>query len=151
MEIILASQSPRRRELLTLMGLDFTVITSDVEENPPKDASVAEVVSALALQKAEAVAKNHPDACVIGADTVVYLEGNILGKPHTPENARKYLSRMQGKQHTVYTGVAVIANGKADVRVDTTDVTFAPMTDEETALLHKSAACLKAIIKDIEI
>jgi len=131
MEIILASQSPRRRELLTLMGLDFTVITSDVEENPPKDASVAEVVSALALQKAEAVAKNHPDACVIGADTVVYLEGNILGKPHTPENARKYLSRMQGKQHTVYTGVAVIANGKADVRVDTTDVTFAPMTDEE--------------------
>lgn len=131
MEIILASQSPRRRELLTLMGLDFTVITSDVEENPPQGAPVDEYVSALALQKAEAVAKHHPQACVIGADTVVYLEGDILGKPHTPENAKKYLTRMQGRRHTVYTGVAVITNGKADVRVDTTEVTFAPMSETE--------------------
>ena len=69
MEIILASQSPRRRELLTLMGLDFTVITSDVEEQPPHGAPVAEYVSALALQKAEAVAKDHPNACVIGDAT----------------------------------------------------------------------------------
>ena len=131
MEIILASQSPRRRELLTLMGLDFTVITSDVEENPPCGVSVDQYVSALALQKAEAVAKDHPNACVIGADTVVYLDGDILGKPHTAENAKKYLTRMQGKQHTVFTGVAVIVNGKADVRVATTDVTFTPMSENE--------------------
>jgi len=131
MDIILASQSPRRRELLTLMGLDFTIITSDVEEQPPHGAPVAEYVSALALQKAEAVAKDHPNACVIGADTVVYLDGDILGKPHTPENAKKYLTRMQGRQHTVYTGVAVITNGKTDVRVETTDVTFAPMSETE--------------------
>jgi len=131
MKIILASQSPRRRELLTLMGLDFTVITSDIEENPPHGAAVDAYVSALALQKAEAVAKDHPNACVIGADTVVYLDGDILGKPHTPENAKKFLSRMQGRQHTVYTGVAVIANGKSDIRVDTTNVTFAPMSESE--------------------
>lgn len=131
MDIILASQSPRRRELLALMGLDFTVITSDVEEKPPHGAAPDAYVSALAVQKAEAVAKDHPDACVIGADTVVYLDGDILGKPHTPENAKRFLSRMQGRQHTVYTGVAVIANGKTDVRVDTTKVTFTPISEAE--------------------
>ena len=88
MKIILASQSPRRRELLALMGLEFTVITSDVEERPPQNTTVDAYVRALALQKAEAVASQHPDDCVIGADTVVYLDGDILGKPHTPENAK---------------------------------------------------------------
>lgn len=131
MKIILASQSPRRRELLALMGLEFTVITSDVEERPPQNTTVDAYVRALALQKAEAVASQHPDDCVIGADTVVYLDGDILGKPHTPENANKYLSRMQGRKHTVYTGVAVLSPGRADVRSATTDVTFSPMSQDE--------------------
>lgn len=129
--LILASESPRRRELMRLTGLDFTVVTSHVEEHPPEGAGPAETVSALALQKAQAVFSSHPQDCVIGADTIVYLDGDILGKPHTPENAKKYLSRMQGRQHTVYTGVAVLCGEQTDVRVCTTDVTFAPMSDAE--------------------
>ena len=131
MKIILASQSPRRRELLALMGLEFTVITSDVEERPPQNTTVDAYVRALALQKAEAVASQHPDDCVIGADTVVYLDGDILGKPHTPENAKKYLSRMQGRKHTVYTGVAVLAGGEEYTHVECTEVEFRALADEE--------------------
>ena len=131
MKIILASQSPRRRELLALMGLEFTVVTSDVEERPPQNTTVDAYVRALALQKAEAVASQHPDDCVIGADTVVYLDGDILGKPHTPENAKKYLSRMQGRKHTVYTGVAVAAHGRVHVEAEMTRVHFREITDAE--------------------
>lgn len=131
MRIVLASESPRRRELLTLMGLDFSILVSHVEEQPPKHVTPAAYVEALALQKAKAVADTLPNCCVIGADTVVYLDGDILGKPHTPENAKRYLTRMQGRLHTVYTGVAVIAAGNADVRHCRTDVTFAPMTQRE--------------------
>lgn len=131
MRIILASESPRRRDLLSLMGLDFTVVTSHVEEHPPVGATPAETVRALSLQKAQAVAALHPHDCVIGADTIVYLDGEILGKPHTPENARRYLARMQGRTHTVYTGVTVITDGSADTRHATTEVTFAPMTERE--------------------
>jgi len=131
MNIILASESPRRRELLKLMGLTYTVEVSNVEEHPPENAGPEETVRALALQKAEAVAAHHPHDCVIGADTVVYLDGCILGKPHSPENAKAYLRRMQGKQHTVYTGLAVITSGHADVRCCTTRVRFAKMSEQE--------------------
>lgn len=131
MNIILASESPRRRELLTLIGLPFTVITSHVEECPPDHVTPDQYVMALAAQKARAVFSAHPDDCVIGADTVVYLDGDILGKPHTPENAKKFLTRMQGRTHTVYTGLAVLSPGRTDVRCCTTDVTFAPMSEAE--------------------
>ena len=131
MNIILASQSPRRKDLLSLMGLRFSVVTSNVQETPPAGATPAETVCALARQKAEAVAAMFPKDCVIGADTIVYLDGDILGKPHTPDRAKQFLLRMQGRTHTVYTGVAVIAAGKADVRYATTDVTFAPMSELE--------------------
>ena len=113
------------------MGLPFSVIVSDVKENASKDLPPDRYVMELALQKARAVAAEHPDACVIGCDTIVYLDGEILGKPHTPENAKRFLSRMQGRDHLVYTGVAVITNGRADVDVAETEVTFSPMTEEE--------------------
>ena len=91
MKIILASQSPRRREILTIMDIPFEVIESHVKEVPPEGASPEELVMALAEQKAQAVFSLHPDECVIGADTVVDLDGRVLGKPHTPERAREYL------------------------------------------------------------
>ena len=129
--IILASSSPRRRELLSMIGLQFTIETSGEEEIQPHGLSPADFVKTLALQKAEPVARLHPQDCVIGADTIVYLEGDILGKPHTPERAKAYLTRMQGKSHVVYTGVAVLKNGKSDVRHCETRVTFASMTERE--------------------
>ena len=129
--IILASSSPRRRELLSMIGLNYVIKTSGEEEVQPHGLPPAEFVKTLALQKAQPVANLHPGDCVIGADTIVYLEGDILGKPHTPDVAKAYLSRMQGKQHVVLTGVAVLKNGKADVRHCETTVTFAPMTERE--------------------
>jgi septum formation protein len=129
--IILASSSPRRRELLTMIGLDYSIETSGEEEVQPHGLPPAEYVKTLALQKAQPVADLHPNDCVIGADTIVYLEGDILGKPHTPEVAKAYLTRMQGKSHVVFTGVAVLKNGIADVRHCETKVTFAPMTERE--------------------
>lgn len=131
MKLILASTSPRRRELLTLMGIPFEVIDSRVEEIAPVGVSTAELVKTLALQKARAVAVTHPNDSVIGADTVVDLDGDVLGKPHTPENAKAYLQRMQGRRHTVYTGVALLAGDREDVRFCTTDVTFAAMSEDE--------------------
>jgi len=129
--IILASSSPRRRELLSMIGLNYVIETSGEEEVQPHGLPPAEFVKTLALQKAQPVADLHSGDCVIGADTIVYLEGDILGKPHTPDVAKAYLSRMQGKQHVVFTGVAVLKNGKADVRHCETTVMFAPMTERE--------------------
>ena len=129
--IILASSSPRRRELLSMIGLNYVIETSGEEEVQPHGLPPAEFVKTLALQKAQPVADLHPEDCVIGADTIVYLEGDILGKPHTPDVAKAYLRRMQGKQHIVFTGVAVLKNGKVDVRHCETTVTFAPMTPRE--------------------
>ena len=131
MKIILASQSPRRREILELMALPFEVIESHVKEIPPEGATPEELVRALAEQKARAVFALHPQDCVIGADTVVDLDGRVLGKPHTPERAREYLHLLQGRSHIVYTGICVLTPGHRDVRSVRTDVTFRPMTDEE--------------------
>ncbi len=108
MKIILASQSPRRREILTLMDIPFEVIESHVQEVPPVGATPEELVMALAEQKARAVFEQHPNDCVIGADTVVDLDGRVLGKPHTPERAKEYLHLLQGRSHIVYTGICVL-------------------------------------------
>lgn len=131
MDIILASASPNRKELLERIGLPFSVVISHVVENVSSSLPTGEYVMELARQKAESVAADYPDACVIGADTVVDLDGTILGKPHTPENAKAYLSAMQGREHLVYTGVAVTVHGKTIVDVEKTSVTFAPMSGEE--------------------
>ncbi len=129
--IILASSSPRRRELMKMIGLDFVIETSGEDEIQPVGLQPAEYVKTLALQKAQPIASLHVNDCVIGADTVVLLEGDILGKPHTPGVAKQYLRRMQGKTHTVFTGLAVLKSGLIDVRHCETDVTFMPMTDAE--------------------
>jgi len=129
--IILASSSPRRRELMSMIGLNYIIETSGEEEVQPHGLPPAEFVKTLALQKAQPVADKYPNDWEIGADAIVYLEGDILGKPHTPEVAKAYLRRMQGKTHIVFTGVAVVKNGRADVRHCETTVTFAPMTERE--------------------
>lgn len=136
--IILASQSPRRRELLTQIGLKFEVIPSTVEEvitsiNP------VEVVQELAQQKARDVAnvaaKETPkeSLLVIGADTIVVYEGKILGKPGDKEDAVRMLTMLQGKEHSVYTGVALLSGEQEIVFAEETRVQMCPMTPEEIA------------------
>lgn len=131
MNIILASQSPRRRELLSLMGLSFHVVVSPVEEITPAHAQPGALVEELARQKAQAVADLYPGDCVVGADTIVYIDGTVIGKPKDQADARRILKCLQGRTHTVYTGVAVFAKGRADIRHDETRVTFSPMTGDE--------------------
>ena len=130
-EIILASASPRRRELLTLAGVDFTVRVVDVEEIIPENASPDEVVMSLARQKAQAVADESPDSVVIGSDTVVALDSVILGKPKDEEDAVRMLKALSGRSHTVYTGVALIHGEKNTVFCEATEVVFNSLTDEE--------------------
>ena len=101
MEIILASQSPRRRELMSVTGLPFKVEVSDADE----DLAISdprEFVSELAKRKADAVAVSHPDDIVIGADTIVVIDDTILGKPHDTEDALRILKLLSGRTHQVY-------------------------------------------------
>lgn len=106
--IILASQSPRRKDLLELMGLTFSVIPSNFEEHLDHSRSVNEVATELALSKAHDVAKQHPEAIVIGADTIVVIDGTQLGKPKDETEARHTLTLLAGRKHVVATGIAVI-------------------------------------------
>ncbi len=136
--IILASASPRRRELLQQIGLEFEVIPSKAEEKITK-ALPNEVVEELALQKAQDVATAVEEGVVIGADTIVWHDGHIMGKPKDREHARRMLRKIQDSTHSVFTGVAVLVKGQADdmalkrhVFSRETKVHVYPMTDEET-------------------
>lgn len=132
-KLILASASPRRKELLEQMGLTFSICPACGEEHSTfKEPE--EVVKELALQKAAEIAeKIEEDAFVIGSDTVVAYEGEIMGKPVDEEDAFRMLKRLQGASHTVYTGVAVVDAKTKEVLlnfVDDTEVSMYSMTDE---------------------
>ena len=131
MELILASQSPRRHEIMDFMGLSYQTEVCTEPEQIPAGLSIPETVMHLAHQKAQFALHMHPDACVIGADTIVDLDGEIIGKPKSPEDAIRTLKRMQGRAHTVYTGLAVLKKDYEDVRFVTTRVRFRPMSDKE--------------------
>ncbi len=135
--IVLASGSPRRRELLTQIGLEYTMVPSRKEEvlryREPRD-----VVEDLSRQKAEDIASQAADgAVVIGADTVVALDGEILGKPHGPEEAAAMLTKLQGRTHQVFTGVTLVfkdKDGKTEEEVtfsEETKVHIYPMSEDE--------------------
>lgn len=128
-DIVLASRSPRRKELLDGMGLSFTAEPTDVDESKISARSAKELTKALS--KAKARAAGDRSECVIGADTVVVLKGKIYGKPHTDDNARKMLSVLQGKRHTVYTGVTVIYNGKERTFSARSKVLFKKMSQKD--------------------
>lgn len=136
-KIILASGSPRRKELLLQIGIVPEIIVSHVEEKITSDIP-AEVVMSLAEQKAVDVAKEMPEGTVIlGSDTVVAADGNILGKPKSHEEAYEMIRRLAGRSHQVYTGVCLVKKGpegEADTVVsfyDETDVNVSPMTEKE--------------------
>lgn len=131
MNIILASKSPRRREVMTWMDIPFATEVCTEPELVPDGLSPEQTVRLLSKQKAQFVFQRHPDAIVLGSDTVVDLNGEILGKPDSPEQAKEYLRRLSGRTHTVYTGVALLKEGYEDVRCVTTKVTFRTMTERE--------------------
>jgi septum formation protein len=106
--IILASHSPRRRELLSALGIVFEVIGTDIDESMTAGESVEEHVLRLAGQKAWAVSSRNPDALVLGADTVVVVDNTVLGKPTDKEDAARMLGMLSGRTHEVLTGIAII-------------------------------------------
>ena len=133
MNIILASQSPRRKELLGRMGIrDFETISPNVDESVFHGLPPEELVRRLSAEKAAAVAgKVGEDAIVIAADTVVALEGAVLGKPADELDAFKMLSALSGVRHQVYTGVTVCRGGEKQTAHEVTDVTFRELSEEE--------------------
>lgn len=129
--LILASKSPRRKELLSLITTDFKIIPAVGEENADPALSPDMFVRALAEQKALEIAASHPDDTVIGSDTVVAINGEILGKPKDEDDAFRMLALLSGTSHSVFTGVAVIKNGEIHSFTEETKVKFFPVTMEE--------------------
>lgn len=130
-DIILASQSPRRKELLAKLGLSFVVEPTCVDESKINARSAKQLTKELSKAKARAAGKKSE--CVIGADTVVALRGKIYGKPHTAERARAMLAELQGKRHIVYTGVTVIYAGKETTFVEKSSVKLNKMSSAQIA------------------
>ena len=133
MEIVLASASPRRRELLSLITEHFTVCPADADETL-RDAPLGEEVTRLSRLKAEAVQAQHPNAVCIGSDTMVTIDGLRLGKPKDADEAASMLRRLRGRTHEVLTGLAVLTpNGGAHTLHTCTRVTFRDFAEDELA------------------
>lgn len=131
--MILASQSPSRKMLLEQAGVKLEVVVSGVDEDVPGDFTPEQTVEALAQRKARAVAALRPGRAIIGADSVVCIDGLIIGKPADGEAAKATLRRLSGRTHKLCTGVCLIAGKKEQVFHQITDVTFYPLTEEEIA------------------
>lgn len=129
--IILASASPRRRELLEQIGAEFCVEASDAEEIARQDMDLVELVMKNAHLKAAAVAERYPDIPVLGADTAVSLDGNIYGKPRDRKHAEEMLERLSGRIHQVSTGIALVWQKQLWQACETTEVMFAPLSAAE--------------------
>jgi septum formation protein len=134
MKLILASASARRAEILRDAGLSFVVLSSAVDETPYPNESPNDLVERLALAKAELVAARAiGPAIIIGADTVISLDGHVLGKPRSTDDARRMLEKLSGRTHSVVTGIALIRIPDAERRtfVESTLVHFAALTSQE--------------------
>jgi septum formation protein len=140
--LILASASPRRRELLAQLGFQFEIVTAEVTEHEDAATDPRVMVAHNAALKADWVAARHPEAIVLGADTTVFLDGTALNKPTDPADARAMLRRLSGRTHTVFTGLAV-RRARDGLRLDggaSSEVTFKPLEEADIeaylALVH---------------
>jgi len=129
MRLVLASGSPRRRELLALLGLPFEVVPADVDESVRPDETPVELVRRLAVAKADAIAQADDSAVVLAADTIVDVAGEILGKPTDADDARRMLRSLSARTHLVHTAVVVRRNGRTVQDVVTTGVSMTTMSD----------------------
>ena len=144
-QLILASASPRRRELLAQAGYTFEVHAAHIDETRGTNEDPAAYVARLALEKAQAIHAQHPDAIVLGADTTVVLNGEVLNKPNDLKEAERMLRSLSGQIHQVHTGIAVVSSSAQRTHVETTNVIFAPIPEEElTAYLATGDSLDKA-------
>lgn len=132
MSLILASQSPRRLELLALLGLPFEVTHADVDETPLPDEAPEDMTRRLALKKALKVFAQHgPEAWVLGGDTTVSIDGEVLGKPDSQEAAMAMLKRLSGGRHSVVSAVALVGDNFCQVEISRTWVTFGEWSPDQ--------------------
>ena len=129
--VVLASGSPRRRELLRGLNVVFDVVPADVDETAVPGETPEALVGRLSLAKAEAVAVAHAGALIIAADTVVALDGDILGKPRDAAENEHFIRRLADRTHHVHTGHALVYRGRVDVTVKCTEVTFRALSEQE--------------------
>ena len=132
MAIILASKSPRRQELLKLLGVDFTIHTADIDETMDPDLPPEQEVARVGAEKAKAVAAScGADDIIIAADTIVVIDGQILGKPKSTADAVRMLNLLSGRRHEVMTGLTVLHGGSIQSRVVRTGIEFRTLSDRE--------------------
>lgn len=136
--LILASKSPRRIELLKLAGFNYEIIPAISEEKTEPSMTPCETVLSLACQKAAEVSASHPDDIVIGADTVVVYDNEIMGKPADNDDAFRMLKKLSGNIHSVYTGLCIKKGDKQHVFYEETKVEFYPLSDEEIKVYIKT-------------
>lgn len=129
--IVLASQSPRRAELLGRLGLEFTVEPAEVDEGYSGNEMPAAHAERLAREKAIVVAHRHPAELVIGSDTIVVLDSDVLGKPRDAQDAMRMISRLSGREHDVFTGIAVVLDGRVESALERVSVRFRPLDRSE--------------------
>jgi septum formation protein len=129
--LILASSSPRRKELLENLRLTFTISSSEVDESFDPTLSPEDVVMDLAERKAQVIFKENPNAFVIGSDTIVVADGQVLGKPTDEADAREMLKMLSGKKHDVYTGVSILSPNGTNRFFEKTEVWFWELNDEQ--------------------
>jgi septum formation protein len=134
MTLILASASPRRRDLLLQAGLRFDVLPAHIDESLRPSESPTKYVQRLALEKAQALHALHPNATILGADTTVVLDSKILNKPTDLADAERMLHALSSRAHQVHTGIAVLTPTSRRTHVETTNVFFSPIPDDD--LLH---------------
>ncbi|MDE5576228.1 MAG: Maf family protein [Oscillospiraceae bacterium] len=131
MNVILASASPRRKELLGYIVPSFEIIPADVDETLPEEIPAEKSAEFLAVKKAEHISAQYPESIVIGSDTVVIVDGEILGKPSDEADAYRMLKKLSGKIHTVVTGVCISQGEKKKSFSEATRVEFYPLSEEE--------------------
>lgn len=144
MNIILASGSPRRKEILENTNLKFSVITSDIDERIFENEEPIQLVLRLAFEKCMSVAQNNPSDLVIGADTIVVLDNEILGKPKNEEEAFNTLSKLSNREHQVITGMSIVnlENEKKIVDYAISNVKFKKLTDQDIKDYINTKECL---------
>ena len=130
-KIILASQSPRRKELVEKGNIPFTQDPANIDETIDSTLPLTQTIQQLSKRKALAVLQRHKDAIVIGSDTIVVLHNEVLGKPHTKQEAYQMLNKLQGNTHEVITGIAFVSNQRTYTNVSVSKVTFSKMSDDE--------------------
>ena len=129
--IILASKSPRRKQLMDTLNIPYEIIVADIEETIDHEKELRSEIEKLSFLKALKVYKDNPDAIVVGADTIVVVDNKVLGKPQDEEEANQMLHKLQNNKHTVITGCSIISSKMSETFSNVSDVYFNPMSDEE--------------------